>query len=367
LLAKSFPNCLREYAITAQHIRGEISAVGQKWGIVAVSGMRILACAGALTAGLLLGVVGGGIATADDGGESQGSSGASDSSNDDSADQSTGLGEPDGSVGVNGGASDPPESSVGSGRDDNVGTREPEKPTREEPKKSDRNRRFELPQPLFKHSFLIPILSAPEPTKGSPPAPYWTTIAVPVPSIDGALGYLQPEPEPEPGPAFRGQEEEPVISATGGGSETAPGTDPQPPVLQAPVVVAPPVRGAAPAAAPAAAPSAASTTSSALGNPGGAVPRMTAAAPPAGATVRAATASGDPLPPKAIIPMRGQPTTRLGIPQYLRPATVAELATAALPGIAGLVFLTTGGGVIGYRQANAGRYLRLDTTARFLP
>jgi hypothetical protein len=337
--------------------------------MVAVSGMCILACAGVLTAGLLLGGVGGGVATADeDGGQSQGSSGATDSSNDDSTDQSTGAGERDGSIGVNGAANDPPESSVGSGRDDNVVTRGPAEPKEEEPKKpkkSDYNHRFELPQPLFKHSFSIPILAVPEPATGSPPVPYWTTIEVPVPSIDGALAYLQPEPEPSP--PFRGQEEEPVISADGGDSEMAPGTNPQPPVLQAPLVVPPPVRGAAPAAAPAAAsPPGAFTTSPTLGNPGGSVPRVTATEPLAGPTVRAVTPSGDPLPPKALIPMRGQPK-RLGVPQYLRTATVAELAAAALPGIAGLICLTTSGGVIGYRQANAGRYLRLDTTARFLP
>jgi hypothetical protein len=36
-----------------------------------------------------------------------------------------------------------------------------------------------------------------------------------------------------------------------------------------------------------------------------------------------------------------------------------------LPGIAGLLALITSGGVLGYRQANSGRYLRADA-ARFL-
>jgi hypothetical protein len=37
----------------------------------------------------------------------------------------------------------------------------------------------------------------------------------------------------------------------------------------------------------------------------------------------------------------------------------------ALPGLAGLIAITFSGGVIGYRQADSGRYLRSDA-ARFL-
>jgi hypothetical protein len=56
---------------------------------------------------------------------------------------------------------------------------------------------------------------------------------------------------------------------------------------------------------------------------------------------------------------------RQGFPQYLRNARTVELATMALPGVAGLLAITAGGSVIGYRQANSGRYLRADS-ARFL-
>ena len=43
-----------------------------------------------------------------------------------------------------------------------------------------------------------------------------------------------------------------------------------------------------------------------------------------------------------------------------------SLALVALPGLAGLIVLTFSGGVIGYRQANAGRYLLTERAARFL-
>jgi hypothetical protein len=49
----------------------------------------------------------------------------------------------------------------------------------------------------------------------------------------------------------------------------------------------------------------------------------------------------------------------------LRTARANELALVAIPGLAALLAVTFGGGVIGYRQANSGRYLRTDA-ARFL-
>jgi hypothetical protein len=63
--------------------------------------------------------------------------------------------------------------------------------------------------------------------------------------------------------------------------------------------------------------------------------------------------------------MSGQ-ATRLGYPRSLRNPTAAELAVLALPGTAGLVLLTLSGGVIGYRQANTARFIRTQSTARFL-
>jgi hypothetical protein len=60
------------------------------------------------------------------------------------------------------------------------------------------------------------------------------------------------------------------------------------------------------------------------------------------------------------------PATRLGYPRDLRNPTAGELALVALPGVAGLVMLTTSGGAIGYRQANSARQIRTHSAARFL-
>jgi hypothetical protein len=64
-------------------------------------------------------------------------------------------------------------------------------------------------------------------------------------------------------------------------------------------------------------------------------------------------------------PANGQATS-FGYPRYLRTPTVGELSVVALPGLAGLMFLTFSGGVIGYRQANSARFVRATGAARFL-
>lgn len=57
---------------------------------------------------------------------------------------------------------------------------------------------------------------------------------------------------------------------------------------------------------------------------------------------------------------------RAGYADYLRVADTTEIAAVAVPGTTGLVALTALGGVLGYRQAKAGRALRVNGTARFL-
>jgi hypothetical protein len=57
---------------------------------------------------------------------------------------------------------------------------------------------------------------------------------------------------------------------------------------------------------------------------------------------------------------------RAGYADYLRVADTTEIAAVAVPGTTGLVALTALGGVLGYRQAKAGRALRANGTARFL-
>jgi hypothetical protein len=51
---------------------------------------------------------------------------------------------------------------------------------------------------------------------------------------------------------------------------------------------------------------------------------------------------------------QGIPVTfRVGYPDYLRAATVGELAAVALPGAAGIFLITALGGLVGFRQARA--------------
>jgi hypothetical protein len=64
--------------------------------------------------------------------------------------------------------------------------------------------------------------------------------------------------------------------------------------------------------------------------------------------------------------MSGQ-TPRQGYTDYLRRPGLPQLAGAALPGVAGILLMTLGGGVIGYRQADAGRMIRSSGAARYLP
>jgi hypothetical protein len=185
--------------------------------------------------------------------------------------------------------------------------------------------------------------------------------------------FQPPAPRPQPQPTFRILQEGPVLDAgVDGGSGT--GTpisagSPDLPVLQAPIVVpgivAPlvpvpaPVRGVAPPPAVAPPAAVAEAVPPAVRAPAGReTVREPLAEPPA---VRPGTPA-EALP--AASPM-GTPAVREGYPQYLRSARLGEVATVALPGLAGLLALTVSGGAIGYRQANSGRYLRADA-ARFL-
>lgn len=178
--------------------------------------------------------------------------------------------------------------------------------------------------------------------------------------IADAYAPFDPSPEPEPGPAMRTFQEGPVLDvdgSTGGDGSgittvsAGPGGDL--PVVQAPVAVprvASPVspgrvvRGVSPVPDLLAGGSAGARTPSLRGSvaPTGTVPAEAMPAPAGGAT-----------------PM-GTPSVRQGYPQSLRVARMGEIAVVAVPGLAGLLALTFGGGLIGYRQANSGRYLRQD-------
>jgi hypothetical protein len=328
--------------------------------IVAGSAMRLIACAGLLTAGLLMGGAGVGIAIADTG-DSAGPSPEA-ASVPSKADSGSG-----GSYGATGATNlEPPTSTVGHGRD-GVDV----KSTNEEKKKNDN---AVLPK-KFTGSLTIPVLRLP--TKGELPAsglPYptlfFTTVVIPVPTLSDVFAAMQPRPEPTPapGPALRTQQEAPApaVADSGGGGgggldALSAGVAAEPPVLHAPMVIAPlPIplpRVVAPVAP--------------LGASAGTGPTPAVAVDAAAAGARAPVIRGS-LPPTAVeppatalTPMSGR-ATRLGYPRYLRNPTVGELAAVALPGATGLLFLTFSGGFIGYRQANSVRFIRTDGPERFL-
>jgi hypothetical protein len=64
-------------------------------------------------------------------------------------------------------------------------------------------------------------------------------------------------------------------------------------------------------------------------------------------------------------PLGFQNSLRVG-PNGLPTTPTGQLAIVALPGFSGLLFLTAGGGLIGYRQAKAGHWDRTRGVDRFL-
>ena len=191
---------------------------------------------------------------------------------------------------------------------------------------------------------------------------FYTTVEVSVPTLQGFLQSLVVNPTPAPpGPSIRTQEEEPVVDAAtgtttaGGGGG---GVMSEAPVMRAPLVVAVPRvatvggQGARPVDA-VAAPAPGVTQP---GTAGVRTPVIRGSLPP----------SAESAPQSVSTPLSGPPP-RLGYPRALTNPTLAELAAVALPGVAGLLLLTFGGGVIGYRQANSLRYVRTPGAERFLP
>jgi hypothetical protein len=222
----------------------------------------------------------------------------------------------------------------------------------------------------FSPSIRIPILRMPTIAEFrrpglTPPSAFITSLEIGMSTTidDVWRAFAEPpnEPEPEPSPSFRTQQEEaPVIDATGnatGGSDSTVAEAPR--VIRAPIVVAPRLPAAvAPRPTP---------TGSAP-----APPTAPAAALPVVAGVRTSairgslTASGT-IPVKRPVNQATGQTAPAGMPRLLSTPTVGELAIVALPGVGGLLMLTVSGGVIGYRQANSGRYVRTAAVARFLP
>lgn len=57
---------------------------------------------------------------------------------------------------------------------------------------------------------------------------------------------------------------------------------------------------------------------------------------------------------------------RVGYGNYLRTAGVGQMMAVAIPGVTGILVLTGAGGLLGYRQAKAGRAVRAGGTGRFV-
>jgi hypothetical protein len=329
---------------------------------VAGSAVRLMACAGLVTAGLLMGGAGAGIGVADKGD----SAGRSADAGSVTSKAGSGSG---GSAGATGATNPgPPASKLGNGRQD-VDV----KSINERKKKNDNP----IGPKKFDGSLTIPVLRVPKrdelPASGwFDPSLFYKTVVIPVLTLSDVFAALQPKPEPTPAPApfLRTQveapapveEPAPVVDSGGGGGGVEPastGIAAEPPVLQAPMVVAPIPIPLPRVVAP-------------LGMSAGAGPKQAVAlVDSAAAGARTPLIRGS-LPPaavepqaKALTPMSGQ-ATRLGYPRYLRNPTATELAAIALPGATGLLFITFSGGCIGYRQANSVRFIRTHGAERFL-
>ena len=87
-------------------------------------------------------------------------------------------------------------------------------------------------------------------------------------------------------------------------------------------------------------------------------PRGVTAEPPAGQ---------EPLPANVGSNVAVPATSyRIGYTEYLRSAGLSQVAALAVPGLAGMLVLTGAGGLVGYRQAKAGRAIHTSGTARFV-
>jgi hypothetical protein len=180
--------------------------------------------------------------------------------------------------------------------------------------------------------------------------------------VADAYAPYNPFPPP-PGPNMKIMEEEPVIDSSGvpgiggGGVQSTSGGMADLPVLHAPMAFPAPRFGTS-------GPLAETVPAGASAQAPGAGTAGTAGTPAGRGSTPGSVRTGEASPGDTTSPMVNT-AYRQSFPQYLRAARTAEVASIALPGVAGLLAITASGGVIGYRQANSGRKLRSDAT-RFL-
>lgn len=169
----------------------------------------------------------------------------------------------------------------------------------------------------------------------TPPVPYPTVTERPLPAVLGLAGTAAASPaDSAVAPrALPARVIPPAASASSPQAPVSPGASPR-----APVSPGSSPRGPASLSAP--------------------------SAPAAAGSGKAFT------PPAAPAPRRGDGTlptaARAGYPGYLRDADMAQVATLALSGLAGILGMTALGGFLGYRQAKAGYMVRAGGIARFL-
>jgi len=320
--------------------------------------MHFCACAAMLAAVLLFGGAGAGRANADDG--DSGADAPRPAAEISKADETPA----DSNDSAGSKAETPhPTSTVGNGRDGG----EPVKTARVDAKKPDDEPGRPAPKP--NPSLKIPILRwpTPEEVSRSGVGAFVTTFEV---RLGDFVPGWQPTSAPAPGPAFRTREPPqapPVVDAGGerGHGDHVGVATATPPVLAVPVVAAPaaaPMPRVAPRAP--AGPSAVPNAPTAVARPDYARPDFTR-----GAT-RVPVIPRFPAAQHGVVGQHADPgdrqAARVAYPRYFRNPTVAELTALALPGMAGLLFVTFGGGLIGYRQASGTRFIRTPDAARFL-
>jgi hypothetical protein len=176
--------------------------------------------------------------------------------------------------------------------------------------------------------------------------------------MQNVVAPFNPFPKPPPKPTLRILEEEPVVEASGGNDPPVGVGAPDLPVLRAPMALPAPRLGPPRPLTELVPAGASSPQVLGVGSAGVQGPGIR------GSVTQGPAQAGEPGPGSTTSPM-GNTVFRQGYTQYLRTARVTELATLALPGIAGLLVITASGGAIGYRQANSGRFVRVDA-ARFL-
>ena len=134
--------------------------------------------------------------------------------------------------------------------------------------------------------------------------------------------------------------------------------------LSVPFVVPAPAGAPVPAGVPAGVapvPAGSGAAPSGFGGPGAGLPgapRLTPAEPAPARGPLPGTAGGNAAAPAS--------TYRSGYADYLRGAGFSQVAALAVPGLAGILVLTGAGGLVGYRQAKAGRAVRTSGTGRFM-